>query len=122
MISVSINVELQGRVRHPCAMNLKQDEALAFLNKFKGSSVSANLRVRSALQSDRSLGIVRFDCKAILTSCDSEGLSFTWSDGRLYIQIEGGMFSFPDDDKTAPVGMEITLPDGVTCVICPVTS
>lgn len=103
-------------------MNLKQDEALAFLNKFKDSSVSANLRVRSALASDRSLGVVRFDCKAILASCDSQGLSFTWSDGRLYIQIEGATFSFPDGDKTAPVGMEIILPDGVKCVICPVTS
>jgi len=103
-------------------MNLKHDKGLAFLNKFKGSSVAAKLRVRSALPDDRSLGVVRFDCMAILASCDSQGLSFTWSDGRMYIQIDSAMFSFPDDDKTAPVGIEIRLPDGVECVICPMTS
>jgi hypothetical protein len=101
-------------------MNLKQDEALAFLNKFKGSSVAANLRVRSALPNDRSLGVVRFDCKAILASCDCEGVSLTWSDGRMYIQMEGALFSYPDAEQTAPVGIEIMLADGVKCVICPV--
>lgn len=101
-------------------MNLEPDEALAFLNKFKGSSISAKLRVNSALPDDRTIGVVRFDCKAILGSCDAQGVSLTWSDGRMYLQTEGALFRFADADQTALVGLEIVLPDGVKCIICPV--
>ena len=102
-------------------MNLKPDEALAFLNKFKGSLVSANLRITSDVSNDSSIGVVRVNCKAILVSCDGQSLSLNWSEGRMFMQLEDALFSFPDAEQTAPVGLEIMLSDGVKCVICPVT-
>lgn len=98
-------------------MNLTKDEALAFLNKLKGSFVFAKVRVNSA-RDEQSIGVVRFDSNAMLESCDGEGLSLTWSGGRMYVCVEGASFRFPDPEETAPVAIEIILPEGARCVIC----
>jgi hypothetical protein len=100
-------------------MNVEAGEALTFLNRLRGSFVFAKVRVNYAAHNDPSIGVVRFDSEVLLESCDAESLSLTWKNGRIYVALEGASFSFPDPEQTAPVAMEIRLPDGVKCVICP---
>ena len=99
-------------------MNLTQDEALAILKTLKGSFVLAKIRANSALIDDRSIGVMRFDCEAILESCDAEGVSLTWGGGRMNLRFDRASFRVPDPEETALLGMEILLYEGVKCVIC----
>jgi len=99
-------------------MNLTQDEALAVLNRFKGSLVLANVRCNPAPVDDPSIGIMRFDCDAILESCDAEGLSLVWDNGRMSLRFDRASFRVPNPEETALLGMEILLFEGVKCVIC----
>ena|SRR5215207_5192732 len=100
------------------AMNLTQEEALAILEMLKGSFVLANIRVNLAPTDDPSIGVLRFDCEAILESCDADGVSLTWSEGRMNVQFERASFRVPDPEETALVGLEILLYESVKCVIC----
>jgi hypothetical protein len=99
-------------------MNLTQDEALAILNRLKGSFVLTNIRVNPAPSDDRSIGVLRFDCEAILESCDADGVSLTWGGGRMNLRFDRASFRVPDPEETALLGMEILLYEGVKCVIC----
>ena len=99
-------------------MKLTQDEALVILNRLKGFSVLANLRVNPAPSDDRSIGVLRFDCEAILESCDADGVSLTWGGGRMNLRFDRASFRVPDPEETALLGMEILLYEGVKCVIC----
>lgn len=98
-------------------MNLTQDEALAFLNTLKGSSVFARVRVNVAPIDDVSIGVLGFDSDSILSSCDRDGLVLTWSGGSMHLRFEGASFRFPDPEQTALAGMEIAY-EGLKCVIC----
>ena len=99
-------------------MNLTQEEALAILKTLKGSFVLANIRVNLAPIDDPSIGVMRCDCEAILESCDADGLSLTWSEGRMNVRFECASFRVPDPEETALVGIEILLYESVKCVIC----
>ena len=99
-------------------MNLTQDEALAILKTLKGSVVLANVRFNSAPLDDPSIGVMRLDCEAVLDSCDADGVSLTWSEGRMKVRFERAAFRVPDPEETALVGLEILLYEGVKCVIC----
>ena len=100
------------------AMNLTQHEALAILKTLKGSLVLANIRVNLAPINDSSIGVMRCDCEAVLESCDAEGLSLTWGQGRMNLQFDRASFRVPDPEETALVGIEIVVCEAVKCVIC----
>jgi len=100
-------------------MDIEAGEALTFLNRLKNSVVFAAVRVNSAALNDPSIGVVRFDSEVLLELCDAESLSLRWNDGRMYVALEGASFRFPDPEQTAPIALEILLPEGVKCVIWP---
>lgn len=100
-------------------MNVEAGEAFTFLNRLQGSSIFAKVRVNYAASNDPSIGIVRFDSEVLLESCDAESLVLTWNNGRIYLALERASFSFPDQEQTSPVALEIRLPEGVKCVIWP---
>lgn len=99
-------------------MNLTQDQALAILKTLKGSFVLANIRVNPGPIDDRSIGVLRVDCEAILESCDADGVSLTWGKGRINLRFDRASFRVPDPEETALLGIEILLYEGVKCVIC----
>ena len=99
-------------------MNLTQDEAVAILKRLEGSFVLANVRVNVDPIDDRSIGVMRFDCEAILESCDADGVFLSWSGGRMNLRFDRASFRVPDPEETALVGIEIVLYEGVKCVIC----
>jgi hypothetical protein len=99
-------------------MNLTQDEAVAILETLKGSFVLLNIRVNLAPADDPSIGFMRLDCEALLESCDADGVSLTWSEGRVNLRFERASFRVPDAEETALVGIEIVLYECVKCVIC----
>jgi hypothetical protein len=99
-------------------MNLTQDEALAILETLKGSFVLVNIRVNLAPPDDQSIGFMRFDCEALLESCDADGVWLTWSEGRVNLRFDRASFRVPDPEETALVGIEIVLYERVKCVIC----
>ena len=99
-------------------MDLTQNEALAVLNTLKGSVVLANIRFNSAPVDDPSIGVMRIDCEGMLESCDGDGLSVSWSKGRMNLRFDCVSFRVPDPEETALVGIEIVLYEGVKCVIC----
>ena len=113
-----IILELYDRLLAFLGMTLTQDEALAILKTLKGSFVLANIRANSAPIDDRSIGVMRFDCEAILESCDADGLSLTWDKGRMNLRFDRASFRVPDPEETALVGIEILLYEGVKCVLC----
>lgn len=101
-------------------MILSQYEALAFLSKFKGSSVFVIVRAGFAPPQDRSLGALGFTSEVTLDQCDEHGLLLTWvPNGRLYLHFEKASFKYPDPDETALCGLQIALPEGMKCVVCP---
>jgi hypothetical protein len=110
-------LELYDRLLAFLGMNLTQVEALAILKTLKGSFVLANIRVNDPID-NRSIGVLRFDCEAILESCDQDGLSLTWGEGRMNVRFDRASFRLPDPEETALVGLEILLYEGVKCVIC----
>jgi hypothetical protein len=64
-------------------MIVSQNEALAYLNKIKGSRVY--LRTKFAAHDDPSLGSLRLAREATIEECDEHGLQLTWPpNGRLY--------------------------------------
>jgi hypothetical protein len=98
-------------------MNLTQEEALAILKTLQGSFILARVRVNLAPFDDPSIGVLRFDCEAILESCDADGVTLTWSEGRMDVRFDRASFRVPDPEDTALVGIEI-LYESVKCVIC----
>jgi hypothetical protein len=100
------------------AMNLTQEEALAILRTLKGSFIMARVTVNLAPVDDPSIGVLRFDCEAILQSCDADGVWLTWSEGRMNVRFDCASFRVPDPEETALIGIEILLYESVKCVIC----
>ena len=98
-------------------MNLSQDDVVAILKKLKGEQVY--FRIRFTTDDDPSLGALRFATGAIVKECDDDGLHLTWSrDGEFYLRFDGASFRLPDQNDTALVGLHISRPEGIRCVVC----
>jgi hypothetical protein len=75
-------------------MNLSQDDVVAILKKLKGEQVYFRIR---------------------FTTDDDP----TWSrDGEFYLRFDGASFRLPDQNDTALVGLHISRPEGIRCVVC----
>jgi hypothetical protein len=115
-------------------INCSLDDALALLNKWKGSSVFVILTGTVNSLDDEALALVKFSSLGKLEECDSDGLSVSWpTRGRFSFFFKGASFLYSEPNRTVPAelwtraggtltgGLQIVLPFGVTCVVCEVS-
>lgn len=108
----------QKDIEYLTLVEISPDEAIAILEKLKGSNVY--LRTRFAANGDSSLGPLRVSTEAILEEVDEHHLRFTWSpNGHLYLSLDDATFEYRDAEETALIGLQIQLTDGTRCMIRP---